>query len=100
MNVPPSNETRKQMNEFLASLMELDFPHLQLALLDESKRLAAIKKESEYHNEFRGLAFFISYNIKPTGVSNDSFQTFKPLIQSLVDRGELKPSALNIFENP
>jgi hypothetical protein len=52
----------------------------------------------EYRNNLQGLAFLLQSGRRPRGVSEGVFQSFRPIIQSLVDRGELLPSALPVFD--
>jgi len=61
----------------------------------------AVKKREagalEYAADMKGLIFFLGNGIKPFGVSDHVFQSFKPIVQSLVDRKQLKKEALEVF---
>lgn len=51
----------------------------------------------EYVNLLKGLLFFLRYEIKPNGVSDQKFQSFKPVIEGLVEKGVMKSGVLRFF---
>ena len=52
-----------------------------------------------YAETLKGLMFLLRYGRKPDGVSPVDFQLFRPIIDGLVNRGELKSEALQLFED-
>ena len=52
-----------------------------------------------YLNKIGQFLFFMRHGIKPLGVYEEDFQRYMPIIQSLVDRGQMKPEALDIFRS-
>lgn len=45
-----------------------------------------------------GFLFFIRNGIKPSGVSDEEFNKYKIVVQALVDKKQMKPEALKIFD--
>ncbi len=75
-------------------------------LLHPRKGERGVGKQSEYliHHYgtlLGGLIFFLragsKHGIKPAGVSEAEFQSFKPVIEELVEKRELPPAALEAF---
>jgi len=52
-----------------------------------------------YAETLKGLLFLLRYGRKSMGVSPEDFQLFRPIIDGLVRRGELKSEALQLFED-
>jgi len=52
-----------------------------------------------YAETLMGLMFLLRYGRKPNGVSPVDFLSFRPIIDGLVSRGELKSEALQLFED-
>ena len=61
----------------------------------------AVKKREmgalDYAENLKGLVWFLNTGIKPAGVNDIDFQLFKPLIEDLVDRNQLKEEILKRF---
>lgn len=72
------------------------------AELGTSKVKGAVKKRKlgalEYAANLKALIFFLNSGIRPSGVSDHVFYSFKPIIQNLVDKKQFKHEALNIFK--
>ena len=51
----------------------------------------------EYRELLGGFLFFLRYGIKPSGVSELDFQSFRPAIEKLVEKGQLKSTILSLF---
>ena len=52
-----------------------------------------------YRSIVGGFLFFLRYGIKPGGVSDSDFLTFRTVIEKLVKKGQLKDTILSLFEN-
>jgi|SRR5579872_2625677 len=66
-----------------------------------AKNATDFKKRGSVHyaETLKGLLFLLRYGRKPDGVSPVDFQLFRPIIDGLVGRGELKSEALQLFED-
>ena len=51
----------------------------------------------DYISKLKGFAFFLMYCKKADGISYNCFMSFYPIIKNLVDKGNLKASALDSF---
>jgi hypothetical protein len=45
-----------------------------------------------------GFAFFLQNSSKPAGLTDAEFQLFRPVCEKLVQKGQLKPEALELFD--
>ena len=61
--------------------------------IDKQYRYKAIK----YNELLGGFLFFLKYGIKPAGVSDLDFCSFRPAIEKLVEKGQLKSTILSLF---
>ncbi len=54
---------------------------------------------SDHVRFLRALVFFLISvgNVRPARLSDDEFQILLPLVQHLVDRGDLEPDILELF---
>lgn len=50
-----------------------------------------------YDRLLGGFLFFMQHGVKPDGLSQDEFLMLRPVVESLVKRGQLKPEALSQF---
>jgi len=61
----------------------------------------AVKKREagalDYANDLKGLIFFLGNGIKPFGVSDSVFHSFKPICKNLVEKKQFNPEVLNLF---
>lgn len=56
------------------------------------------KYEAAKYREIQGgFLFFLRYGIKPAGISDWDFQSFRPVIEKLVEKGQLKSTILSLF---
>jgi len=97
---------------FLNSISDLDYPEMiqeasqegmrvQRALspgrgikgIDKQYRYKAVK----YEELLRDFVFFLKYGTKPTGMSDLDFHSFRPAIEKLVEKGQLKSTILSLF---
>lgn len=63
--------------------------------IDKQYRYKAIK----YEELLRDFVFFLGHGIKPAGISDLDFRSFRPAIEKLVEKGQLKSTILGLFEN-
>ncbi len=61
--------------------------------IDKQYKYKAIK----YEQLLRGFVFFLRYGIKPAEVSDLDFPFFRPAIEKLVQKGQLKSTILSLF---
>lgn len=63
----------------------------------------AVKKREDgalkYADDLKGLIFFLGNGIKPFGVSDSVFHSFKPICENLVNKKQFKPEILEVFQN-
>ncbi len=64
----------------------------------ESRSIRAVGS-SDHVRFLRALVFFLLSvgNVRPARLSDDEFQILLPLVQHLVDRGDLEPDFLELF---
>lgn len=61
--------------------------------IDKQHKYEAVK----YNVLLGGFLFFLKIGIKPAGVSDLDFQSFRPVIEKLVEKGQLKSTILGLF---
>ena len=92
---------------FLSSISDLGLPlMLKEASLEADSLENGIKwvdrqykyKAEEYLRLLKGFVFFLREGIKPGGVSEEEFRSFRPAIEKIVDKGQFKPTILDLFE--
>ena len=71
--------------------------------LSPGKGVKGIDKQYEYSARkyvelLGGFLFLLRYGIKPDGVSDYDFPSFRPAIEKLVKKGQLKSTILSLFE--
>jgi hypothetical protein len=66
----------------------------------KNKAQTASRREyaAQYAADLRGLLFYLCQGVKPHGVSDETFQSFRPIFESLVSQGQMKPSVLAPFD--
>jgi hypothetical protein len=52
-----------------------------------------------YGHELGEFLFFLNSGMKPAGVSEQTFASYRPVIEVLVERKQLLPSVLKFFTN-
>ena len=97
---------------FLNSISDLDYPEIIMEAereamavergLSPGKGIKGIDKQYQYKAiKFRELLgaflFFLRYGKKPAGVSDWDFQSFRPVIEKLVEKGQRKSTILSLF---
>ena len=64
------------------------------------KQLRSINYEQkEYLNAIKEVLFFFNTLIKPKALDKNSFLAMKPLVQSLLDKKQLKKEVMDCFDN-
>ncbi|MDR2004085.1 MAG: hypothetical protein LBQ74_13720 [Prevotella sp.] len=98
---------RYDVNNFINKCIGLDFPDLLIFSHDEYKstlnRLGKIDRDTNYkimrYNDFvHEFLFFIQSGIKPAGMRDDDFNRTKPIIEKLVEKGQLKRTILEMYQ--
>ncbi len=99
------------MNKFLERVKDKDLHEItQLAQnevylteLGTSGVKGAVKKREsgalEYASDLKALIFFLGNGIRPHGINESVFQSFKPLCENLVEKKQFKSSILDIFDS-
>ena len=68
----------------------------------EARRLKNLRKRNEQQQEYlraaREVVFFLGNGIKSASLDEDEFMAMKPLIQKLVDKGNLKKEIMAYFD--
>ena len=97
---------------FLSSISDLDYPKMIQEARQEGRRVQralspgrGIKgidkqykyKAQKYEELLRGFVFFLQSGIKPAGISDWDFRSFRPAIEKLVEKGQLKSTILSLF---
>jgi hypothetical protein len=54
--------------------------------------------QTTYISDLKALGFLLGQGIKPSGISQERLMSFKPLIESLVEKKRLKEGILEIFD--
>ena len=98
---------------FLGSISDLSYPEMILEAeregtaveraLSPGRGIKGIDKQYKYkamkYSELLGgFLFFLKSGIKPAGISDWDFQSFRPVIEKLVEKGQLKSTILSLFE--
>jgi len=97
---------------FLNSVSDLEYPEMmweakreKMAVergLSPGRGIKGIDKQYRYkaikYNELLGgFLFLLRKGIKPAGVSDWDFQSFRPVIEKLVEKGQLQSTILSWF---
>ena len=53
----------------------------------------------EYRRLLGGFLFFLTVGMQPNGVSDNEFHSFKPAIENIVQKGQLKSEILDLFKS-
>jgi len=53
--------------------------------------------KSEYLSNLKDIEHLLSTGGKPTGIHHTTFTSYKPLLENLIEKRQLKKSALEIF---
>lgn len=68
-----------------------------IANLQQKIIIAERIKDFEFAQKLKELAFFINVGQKPAGVDENDYQLYYPLIERLVNKGQLKAEILKYF---
>jgi hypothetical protein len=52
----------------------------------------------ELSRKIGGFLFYMRNGIRPSGVSDDEFAKYRTVVQALVDKNQMNPEALRIFD--
>lgn len=97
-------------DKFVAAVKDLEYQEIQTATQAEIEAIdaktgghvkgapAARKAGApEYANLLRGLRCILTEGIRPNSVRDWDLPRMRPIIESLVRRGKMRPEALSIF---
>ena len=102
------------VQDFLDSIADMSLQNMILTIVDRLDRIdgqlfpgrgrKGINKQHRelalyFKNDLTPLLFFLRTGIKPNDITQSRFESFKPLIEKLVEKGEFKLDILELFEN-
>ena len=96
----------EQFRTFLDGVRDKDFQTIIHAAESEHggystrERRRGHDQRTAYRALMSGFLHFMRFGMKPAGVEDADFQMFRPVCESLVARGELKPEVLELFQPP
>ena len=100
--------------EFLGNVGELDYSEMLQAFVREATAVEArlspgrgrrgINKQYrwiavEYLRLLKGFIFFLRSGMKPNGLSMEDFCYFRPVVEKLIEKGQLKSGILDLFRS-
>ncbi len=95
--------------EFLASMAKLDHDEIlrradaECDLVERRSygRKGAVRERefgsSEYAEQIKAFLFFMRSGSRPYGASDEDFQNYRPVVEALVQKGQIKPETLSAF---
>ncbi len=96
--------------KFLERVKDKDYLEILRLAIQEAEYLepllyrvrGAVKRREmggcEYVAQLKEFIYFMRTGTKPMGVNNRSFLLYLPVCESLISKGQLKPSILDLFE--
>lgn len=52
-----------------------------------------------FRQHAHAFLFYLNRGIKPAGIYEEEFEQFKPIVENLISKGHLLPSALEVFKS-
>ena len=96
------------LNDFILKYQDADFITLITQISKEVQHLDALfmrLRRNEYDNgltyyrEHVGdFLFYLNTGVVPAGIQITGLEHFRPIIENLVNKGQFRPEALNIFK--
>jgi hypothetical protein len=98
------------VSEFVQRVKDIDYPEvIRLTELEVEniervsyRARGSVRRRqlgsTRYAENLKGLLWLLRSGTRPAGVDDGIFQSFRPIIESLVQRGQLRPTALKVFE--
>jgi hypothetical protein len=91
------------IGEYLSKIQDLSYPEIyeftQQEMNEAYSQVKAVDcPANRYLRQLKGLNFFLSQGRKPAGVSDKIFHLFRPVCKRLVEKGEFKPTVLDLFD--
>jgi hypothetical protein len=86
------------IGQFLAWAMEKNITDIIFEAGREGKQ-AERSRDLELLGCLHGLVFLLEHQMSPGGITEQEFQSFRPLCDALVGKGQLDASVLNLFAN-
>jgi hypothetical protein len=99
-----------EFDDFLQTVMNMDFVQMhhmvqregqaaQNRLIHATKRHPAPLGLRGYEEALRGMSFWLYSGRRPDGMAASDFEKLRPICQRLIDKGQLKPTALAVFSD-
>ena len=85
------------VREFIKEVGDKDYCEI-IESAQQEATAAAKRRLFQYAEDLKGLLFFLQHVVKPSGVYDHTFLSFRPIVQSLVRKGQLKEEVLKIFD--
>ncbi|PSL26452.1 hypothetical protein [Chitinophaga ginsengisoli] len=101
--------SRFEIANFIAEAIKKDFTNLFIHCENELKWLDGIKfntasqyrdwewRIKEYREFIHEFTYILHTGNKPSGMKESDFKRTKPIIEALVEKGQLKSTILNIY---
>ncbi|MGE6220429.1 hypothetical protein ACQKCH_11430 [Nubsella zeaxanthinifaciens] len=96
------------LNDFILKYQDADFLTLIVEVTKEVRQLDArymrLKRNQYdeglgyYRDHVGDFLFYLNCGIVPAGIGLKGLQKFQPIIENLVNKGQFKPQALDIFK--
>lgn len=51
----------------------------------------------QYLQRIKEFLFFMQHGIRPATASESDFQSYRPVVETLVEKGQIKPETLEVF---
>ncbi len=99
-----------RVGDFMDAVKDMDYGDMLVttqkeinAAMGQVEHVKPVRKyrghpATSYFETLKGFYFLLSHGRKPDGVYDHIFVSFRPAIESLVKRGQMKPEALDVFE--
>jgi hypothetical protein len=79
---------------YLSTIQAAEHEH---ARCGSSRRDKDREQKAQYRVLIGGLLFWLRHGMRPDGLSDEEFATFRPICEDLVNNNQLKPEALEVF---
>jgi len=88
-----------RLTEFLQRTEGQNLNELRISALTEYKSAEKRDEASSYVADLKGFDILLQgYDLRPAGMSEEGMVLVRPIIKSLVERGQLPATVLNVFK--